>query len=148
MHDKEFTHGSKKLYYGDKLVTRENFEEIFSGEHFVTKFNWFIENQDITYEWIDEFRDLLSWRQLAFHYKFTEDFIRRYFYDVWYKHDMWCCLTEYQIRNFSISFIREFAPWFSWFHIKKYHLKKLGKDFEREFWPIMEHIDASGYINY
>ena len=148
MHDKEFKHGKTKFYFGDKLVTRENFKELFSGEHFVDKFNWFIENNDLTYEWINKFVDLVSWRQLAFHYKFTEDFVREYWY--WIVRDGGCvgCLSEYQIKNFSVDFIRE-CPWlWGWHWIKKYHLKHFGEDFKKEFWYKMENIATDFYLSY
>ena len=148
MFDKEFKHGGTKFYFGKELVTTENFKEIFYGEHFVDKFNWFIDNNDLTYEWINKFQDLASWRQLAFHYKFTEDFVREYWY--WVVRDGGCrgCLSEYQIRNFSIDFIRE-CPWlWSWHHIKKYHLKYFGEKFTREFWYKMENIATDDYIGY
>ena len=148
MFDKEFKHGGTKFYYGKTLVTRENFKEIFSGEHFVDKFNWFIENNDLTYEWINKFRDLVSWRQLAFHYKFTEDFVREYWY--WIVRDGGCvgCLSEYQIKNFSVDFIRE-CPWlWGWRWIKKYHLKDFGENFKKEFLYKMENIAIYFYLSY
>ena len=82
------------------------------------------------------------------HYKFTEDLVREYWYYV--VRDGGCigCLSEYQIRNFSISFIREFDWLWKWFYIKKYHLKYFGEDFKREFWYKMEHIVVDDYIGY
>ena len=148
MHDKEFKHGGTKFKYSDVIVTRENFKEIFYGEHFVDKFNWFIDNNDITYEWVSKFADLLSWRQLAFHYKFTESFVREYWYYIVRSGGCRGCLSEYQMKNFSVEFIRE-CPWlWSWHHVKKYHLKKLGKKFEREFWYKMENIAIDFELSY
>ena len=148
MFDKEFTHGGTKFYFGKRLVTRENFREIFYGEHFVTNFNWFIEHNDLTYEWVNKFQDLASWRQLAFHYKFTEDFVREYWY--WIARDGGCigCLSEYQIKNFSIDFIRESTWLWKWHYIKKYHLKYFGENFKREFWDKMKNIAIDFYLSY
>ena len=148
MFDKEFKHGGTDLYYGDILVTRENFRKIFDSYHFTEKFNWFIENQDLTYEWVDKFADLVSWRQLAFHYKFTESFFREYWFNIWRSDGCSSCLSEHQIMNFSIDFIREFSWIWSWHHIKKYHLKELGKKIEREFWYKMENIAIDFELSY
>lgn len=148
MHDKEFKHGGTKFKYDDVIVTRENFEEVFHGEHFIDKFNWFIDNNDITYEWINKFADLLSWRQLAFHYKFTESFIREYWYYIVRSGGCRGCLSEYQMKNFSVEFIRE-CPWlWSWHHVKKYHLKDFGENFKKEFWYKMENIAIDFELSY
>lgn len=148
MFDKEFEHGGTDFYYKDKIVTRENFKKIFDSKHFTSKFNWFIETNDLTYEWINEFQDLVSWRQLAFVYEFTEEFVREYWY--WIIRDGGCigCLSEHQIRNFSIDFIRESSLLWGWHWIKKYHLKHFGENFKREFWYKMENIATDFYLSY
>ncbi len=148
MFDKEFTHGGTKFKYGDVIVTRENFKKIFHGEHFIDKFNWFIEHNDITYEWVSKFADLASWRQLAFHYKFTESFVREYWYYIVRSGGCRGCLSEYQMKNFSVEFIRE-CPWlWSWHHVKKFHLKHFNDKFKSEFWYKMENIAIDFELSY
>lgn len=132
----------RKFYYKNRLVTEELLDQFDFDDWYSFVCN---ENNKLTIQFMEKYHRFKTlWRQVAFHYNFTEDIIEQFWpymtincWEVLAAHGQ---LTERTIREFSswLKYIKGY-----WYFIQKYSVKKFGKDFEREF---EEHwiFDTSG----
>ena len=97
-------------------------------EYYDPTFNWndfiFYRNNELTEEFIREFKDRVNWIYISVCQKLSEDFIRE-FEDIvdWY----WISRSQ----KLSEDFIREFEDKVNWNMISKF--QKLSEEFIKEF---------------
>ena len=103
----------------------QNLSEDFIRE-FKDKVNWPIISykQKLSEDFIREFKDEVNWSIISYYQKLSESFIQEFADKV----DWWFISVH---QKLSESFIREFKDKVDWYYISKY--QKLSEDFIREF---------------
>jgi hypothetical protein len=115
----------------------QNLSEDFIRE-FKVKMDWYMisEYQKLSEDFIREFRDSVDWVNVSKYQKLSEDFIREFENKV-----DWYCISKYQ--KLSEDLIREFKNKVDWYCISNY--QKLSEDFIREFKDKVDWFNISAY---